>query len=307
MALNGNVAGKLLRGRINSIDTLILSDYAIAVKNGFKGTEEEWLASLKGEKGDKGEKGEKGNKGDPGVLEAHSGINALNHRVVNVASPEADTDAATKGYVAAAAAPAGYGYGEPCVSFYHTSSDSIAQFESALDEFVAEMKDGEAKQICVTCIGITNTTLYGTIYRHTEQYVIVTLTTYYQNGSVVKCKFGGVWEPHGWNNPPMIPGVEYRTTERWNGKPVWKSLTKITGLPNTAYGMYNLAATYCECMVGKHISYERSDGADFLDYVEAGKTYFGNYGTPYIVFDKTQADLSNVTAYVTLFYTKTTD
>ena len=31
-----------------------MSDYAIAVKHGFAGTEEEWLASLKGEKGDTG-------------------------------------------------------------------------------------------------------------------------------------------------------------------------------------------------------------------------------------------------------------
>ena len=129
----------------------------------------------------------------------------------------------------------------------------------------------------------------------------------YSTTMCVRNKAEGKWGEWEWVNPPMALGVEYRTTERWNGKPVWKSLTKITGLPNTAYGMYNLAATYCECMVGKHISYERSDGADFLDYVEAGKTYFGNYGTPYIVFDKTQADLSNVTAYVTLFYTKTTD
>lgn len=112
------------------------------------------------------------------------------------------------------------------------------------------------------------------------------------------------WE---WVNPILEPGIEYRTTERWNGKPVWKSLTKISGLPNNAYGMFFLAASYCERMVGKHISYERSDGADYLDLIEAGKTYFGNYGTPYIVFDKTQADLSNMTAYVTLFYTKTTD
>lgn len=57
MALNGNVAGKLLRGRINSIDTLILSAYAIAVKNGFEGTEEEWLASLNGENGNPGKDG----------------------------------------------------------------------------------------------------------------------------------------------------------------------------------------------------------------------------------------------------------
>lgn len=48
------------------------SAYQIAVDNGYPGTEQAWLASLKGEKGDKGDtgaagaKGEKGDKGDPG-------------------------------------------------------------------------------------------------------------------------------------------------------------------------------------------------------------------------------------------------
>ena len=37
--------------------------YAIAVANGFVGSIQEWLASLKGEKGDRGEKGEKGDQG----------------------------------------------------------------------------------------------------------------------------------------------------------------------------------------------------------------------------------------------------
>lgn len=51
MSLEGTAAGKLLKGRINSVDMLTISAYGIAVKNGFKGTEKEWLASLKGEKG----------------------------------------------------------------------------------------------------------------------------------------------------------------------------------------------------------------------------------------------------------------
>ena len=42
------------------------SAYEIAVENGFEGSEEEWLESLKGEKGIQGEKGEKGDKGDKG-------------------------------------------------------------------------------------------------------------------------------------------------------------------------------------------------------------------------------------------------
>lgn len=40
------------------------SAYEVAVEAGFIGTEEEWLASLKGEKGDKGDKGDPGSGGD---------------------------------------------------------------------------------------------------------------------------------------------------------------------------------------------------------------------------------------------------
>ena len=66
MSLSGNAAGKLLNGRINSVDMLTISAYGIAVKNGFEGTEEEWLASLKGAKGDQGIQGIQGIQGDPG-------------------------------------------------------------------------------------------------------------------------------------------------------------------------------------------------------------------------------------------------
>lgn len=43
------------------------SAYAIAVRNGFVGTEEEWLASLKGDPGERGEQGIQGAKGDTGA------------------------------------------------------------------------------------------------------------------------------------------------------------------------------------------------------------------------------------------------
>lgn len=50
-----------------------LSAYEVAVKNGFRGTEAEWLESLvgppgpQGEKGDTGEQGPQGIQGEPGV------------------------------------------------------------------------------------------------------------------------------------------------------------------------------------------------------------------------------------------------
>ena len=43
-----------------------LSAYDIAVKNGFSGTEQEWLESLIGERGEAGAQGPQGEKGEPG-------------------------------------------------------------------------------------------------------------------------------------------------------------------------------------------------------------------------------------------------
>lgn len=53
-----------------------LSAYQVAVKNGFIGTEQEWLDSLVGEKGDKGDKGDTGEQGIQGErgLQGEQGI-----------------------------------------------------------------------------------------------------------------------------------------------------------------------------------------------------------------------------------------
>lgn len=40
--------------------------YSVAVKNGFSGSEEEWLKSLKGEQGPKGDEGQQGPMGPQG-------------------------------------------------------------------------------------------------------------------------------------------------------------------------------------------------------------------------------------------------
>lgn len=65
MSLEGKATqGSVLRGKINSLDVLVIDAYGVAVRNGFKGTEAEWLASLKGADGKDGKDGEKGEKGD---------------------------------------------------------------------------------------------------------------------------------------------------------------------------------------------------------------------------------------------------
>lgn len=55
-----SVGGETISASVDKAGPPGLSAYEVAVKNGFVGTEEEWLASLKGEQGDKGETGDSG-------------------------------------------------------------------------------------------------------------------------------------------------------------------------------------------------------------------------------------------------------
>lgn len=48
---------KNLQGAITAFNTYHTDAYAIALRNGFEGTEAEWLASLKGDKGDSAVRG----------------------------------------------------------------------------------------------------------------------------------------------------------------------------------------------------------------------------------------------------------
>lgn len=58
--ITGKISGKeTVQGKLSSLKAIHgYSAYEIAVLHGFVGTEEEWLASLKGDNGDKGDKGD---------------------------------------------------------------------------------------------------------------------------------------------------------------------------------------------------------------------------------------------------------
>lgn len=54
---------------------------------------------------------------------------------------------------------------------------------------------------------------------------------YGMNGELLQRIKGGEWE---WENPPMALGVEYRTTERWQGKAVYTIAFGTGQLPNNS-------------------------------------------------------------------------
>lgn len=74
-----------------AVDVSGLSAYEIAKAQGFVGTEEAWLASLKGERGAKGERGEPGIQGEPGEPDAELVASVLSDVIYRPESKEHTT------------------------------------------------------------------------------------------------------------------------------------------------------------------------------------------------------------------------
>lgn len=60
---------------------------------------------------------------------------------------------------------------------------------------------------------------------------------------------GATWSEWEYVNPPMIFGEEYRTTERYNGKPVYVKLVNFGALPNNTTKYFNPNITNFEKLI----------------------------------------------------------
>ena len=121
----------------------------------------------------------------------------------------------------------------------------------------------------------------------------------------IRYKYGtNAWTPWEFENPRLAAGKEYRTTERFNGKPVYAKLLDFGALPNAttktvAHSITNLA-TVLECTP---IEKTLTNGSPYL--VRSGITEVYCSGTNAVVVSST--NLSSYSVYVKLKYTKSTD
>lgn len=109
------------------------------------------------------------------------------------------------------------------------------------------------------------------------------------------------WQPWEWENPPMALGVEYRTTERWNGKAVYTKLINFGALPNATIKMVNIGLDASQIF---NLDFKVYNGAEMCsdvgNHVYNCAVYV--YNTELTVI--AQADMSAFNGFATLRYTK---
>ena len=182
-------------------------------------------------------------------------------------------------------APAGYGLGE--TSPYIAKTSESGEYDAdTIDKtgFFAAKTNTPTGKWC-----------YGLHVNRLDNKAFQLLTSEFSEKEfALRKKISGVWQPWEWVNPPMQLGIEYRTVERYNGKPVYAKLLNFGALPNStsksfAHGISSLG--YVVDIYGQGV---------------AGQDVKVSVDTTNITITST-SNLSAVTAYPVIKYTKTTD
>ena len=181
------------------------------------------------------------------------------------------------------AAPAGYGLGEVKAKYVASPDDIV---ESGFYRSTApNVTAGTAWYVCIS---------------YSENAKTVLGFNEASGGlAFMRTMKSGVWGEWEWVNPPMVPGVEYRTTERWDGQPVYTCLLNYGKAPNNDTGAvaHNLA------VVRALRCFAHMNGNASVPYEAWGEKINASFNRTHI-YVATSYNASAYDIYVQMWYTK---
>lgn len=275
-----------------------------------------YVGNLQGPAGSQGEKGDKGDKGDTGATGPQGPEGPVGGASNFVRYDAAQTLTAAQQTQARGninAAPGGFGYGENR-RFTKWDDTDGSQFEA----FVDQMVDGTSKVVRLTGVAdypanvVSRNGGFADIQITSDGVVLVLFhgPVNVLEGSIdgvyhasKKRLFNGTWLPWEYDNPPLALGVEYRTTERYLGKPVYCKLVNFGALPNATQKVVKHNIPNVSSVISVYGSAQ--DQAIVVGAFGMQVTGINADNTNVAIW--TSADLSNYSAYVAIKYTKTTD
>lgn len=162
------------------------------------------------------------------------------------------------------AAPSGYGIGET-PKYIANANDAVKNGRYAVNMSTLNLPGpmGELWEYTYLDVYTGN---------RPDAYIKQTMTSPYQiwhQCAVTRCFYDprGGWQPWEWVNPPMALNTEYRTTERYMGRSVYKKLVALGEAPSAKgtkeifpFGKDYNAGTYNVFSVDAHLSNSENDG-----------------------------------------------
>lgn len=196
-------------------------------------------------------------------------------------------DAMAVGTALAGKAPAGYGLGEVKAKYVASPDDITGSgFYSSVAPGVTS---GTAWYLCISYSDNAKT--------------VLGFNEMSGGLAFMRTMKSGVWGEWDWVNPPMMPGVGYRTTERHNGKSVYTKLIDFGALPNADYSSVNIGVNESKVIGVKGLVKSSVYTEPFPPIASAtGTAQLSWWISGSVLNIKTQGDMSNYTATVIIKY-----
>ena len=215
------------------------------------------------------------------------------------------------------AAPGGYGWGNTLRSVLASDSeDTYETFCGKLDVLLADMPDVTSQLIYVR--GPSSTGQYygaGNIVAVLSKILGTSASLIglspdprgTPNGLWRMLKDNGKWQPVEWINPPMELGTEYRTTERYFGKPVYVKVVDCGKCPESGHKDIQFDTSGVALPIRCYGNWTY-DGRSTIPFETTGsdRMVVGIIGR-FIRITTGGRNFSERTCTVTVYYTKTTD
>ena len=207
------------------------------------------------------------------------------------------------------AAPDGYGYGGKSTGITFWDDTDGSKLKTYLENMYADYRSTiiRTKLVDYPICKVAGNGGWADIFfgddpnkkTITVRYYTVTNVLVGPSVATLMCK-DGVWGEWEYENPPMELGVEYRTTERYLGKPVYAKVVDFGALPNNtnkdvAYGVENVRTGVDVQLISSSSNVTHDIGIISL------------WINQNIIHVTTNENKSDVSAYALCKYIKTTD
>ena len=148
------------------------------------------------------------------------------------------------------AAPTGYGLGNVDIKILTTPDELDTWLRSGWVLYQGYSSSGDVPFAYDHAYALIRVDSYGS-YEGTDAGASTVQTAYPVNNlgcSLRRTRDNGVWSEWEYENPHMWYGIEYRTTERWNGKAVYAKLINFGALPSNSSKTVSIGATTTEIL-----------------------------------------------------------
>ena len=212
-----------------------------------------------------------------------------------------------------------HNYNKSAYTPYEVISETIpvretGDIEAGFQSVYAAMPNHSIKFVTLDCLIIDVLPAGGVwhveIHKTSDEYGKIIANTYNAGLTCQRMIFEGQWLPWECENPSMVAGVEYRTTEKWQDKPVYTQLIDLGYLGIAGINSFEWGAGITNMLRTNAVIVDPNYGKAEVMPVITGNSFDGEY-VAYVATSTAsyiQIFLSSAMVgrrvYVTLWYTR---